>query len=121
MSTRAKNIYCRGAEANRKDRGLKGYSNLRKQELLDLVFPTSLLDEPDIKTPILQPSMFGKAKNAQKVKNEWIKWTNWLLDHIPEKPKVDEVLESFKRQILHLRIVIIIIIVMTLGNSAAMR
>ena len=70
---------------------------------------TSLLDEPvpDIKTPILQPSMFAKAKNAvyktaQKVKNEWIKWTNWLLDHIPEKPKVDEVLESFKRQIKHL-------------------
>ena len=42
-----------------KDRGLKGYSKLRKQELLDLVFPTNLqtslqtnlLDEPvlDIK------------------------------------------------------------------------
>ena len=70
---------------------------------------TSLLDKPvpDIKSPILQPSMFGKAKNAvyraaQKVKNEWIKWTNWLLDHIPEKPKVDEVLESFKRKIKQL-------------------
>ena len=50
MSTRAKNTYTTSLQ-------------------------TSLLDEPvpDIKTPILQPSMFGKAKNAvyraaQKVK-----------------------------------------------------
>ena len=56
-----------------KDRGLKGYRKLRKQELLDLVFPTNLqtslqtnlLDEPvlDIKAPIPQPSMFGKVWN----------------------------------------------------------
>ena len=35
-----------------KDRGLKGYSKLRKQELLDLVFPTSLLDERYFSTTI---------------------------------------------------------------------
>ena len=76
MSTRVKNTdTVKELKQRAKDRGLKGYSKLRKQELLDLVFPTSLLDEPvpDIKSPILQPSMFGKAKNAvyraaQKVK-----------------------------------------------------
>ena len=58
MSTREKNTYTvKRLKQKAKDRGLKGYSKLRKQELLDLVFPTNLLDEPvpDIKTPILQP------------------------------------------------------------------
>ena len=79
MTTRAKNTLLDGLNEPKtrtytvkelkqiaKDRGLKNYSKLRKQELLDLVFPTSLLDEPlpDIESPILQPSIFGKAKNA---------------------------------------------------------
>ena len=56
MSTRAKNTYTvKELKQTAKDRGLKGYSKRRKQELLDLVFPTSLQDEPvpDIKTPCL--------------------------------------------------------------------
>ena len=89
MTTRAKNTLLDGLNEPKtltytvkelrqiaKDRGLKGYSKLRKQELLDLdlVFPTNLqtslqtnlLDEPvpDIKTPIPQPSMFGKVWNS---------------------------------------------------------
>ena len=87
----------------------KGYSRLRKHQLTELLFPASLIDEPvpDIKALILQPSAFAKAKNvvyraAQKVKSEWTKWTKWLLDHIPEKPKVDEALQSFKHKIKQL-------------------
>jgi len=87
MTTRAKNTLLDGLNEPKtltytvkelrqiaKDRGLKGYSKLRKQEILHLVFPTnlqtslqtSLLDEPvpDIKTPIPQPSMFGKVWNS---------------------------------------------------------
>ena len=67
MLTRAKNTdTVKELKQTAKDRGLKGYSKLRKQELLDLVFPTSLQDEPvpDIKTPIPQPSMFGKVWNS---------------------------------------------------------
>ena len=78
-----------------------------------MVFPTNLqtnlLDEPvpDIKTPILQPSMFAQAKNvvyraAETVNRKLSEWSKWLLDHIPEKPKVDEALESFKRKIKQL-------------------
>ena len=43
MSTRANNTYTvKRLKQKAKDRGMKGYSKLRKQELLDLVFPTSL-------------------------------------------------------------------------------
>jgi len=48
--------------------------------------------------------MFIKAKNvvyraAQTVNRKLSEWSKWLLNHIPEKPKVDEALESFKRKI----------------------
>ena len=109
MSTRAKNTYTvKELKQTAKDRGLKGYSKLRKQELLDLVFPTSLQTS---KTPILQPSMFGKVWNSLRnksanawnsVKNTFNKCTNWVLDHIRSKQEADELIDLFKEKIKHL-------------------
>ena len=91
MSTRAKNTYTvKRLKQIAKDRGLKGYSKLKKQELLELVFPTNLqtslqtnlLDEPvlDIKAPIPQPSMFGKVWNSLRntSANAWNSVTKFI-------------------------------------------
>ena len=56
---------------------------------------SAILDDPilDDKTPVLQPTLNINAKSIHKIK----KFSNWLLDYIPPKPKVvDETLKSFK-------------------------
>ena len=59
---------------------------------------SAILDDPivDYKTPVLQPTSNFIAKRIQKIKD----FREWLLDYIPQKPKVvDEALESFKNLI----------------------
>ena len=66
-----------------------------------------------IKTPILQPSMFGKVWNSLRnksasawnsVKNTFNKCTKWLLEHIRSKQEADELIDLFKEKIKHLDI-----------------
>ena len=103
-----------------KQRGIKGYYKLRKAELIQILeahpdvneqvlipgleIPgntrrsantSAILDDPilDNNTPVLQPTQQFFAKSKQKIKD----FCNWLLDHIPPKPKVvDEALESLR-------------------------
>ena len=107
-----------------KQRGINGYYNLRKAELMQkcearpdvnekalipwleiprnttrLVNTTAILDEPildDKKTPVLQLTPNFISKSIQKIKD----FGNWMLDCIPPKHKVvDQAFESFKNLI----------------------
>ena len=104
-----------------KERGLKGYSRMRKDDLvrmligsqsrhaplLDLpafdpplrdisVFYHHLLDTPvNNGSPILLPTKASAVKPPSTLKNKFNEWFNWLVDHIPQKRKIDEALESF--------------------------
>ena len=106
-----------------RQRGIKGYYKLRKDELIQkleaypdtkeqVLIPglellqnttrsanaSAILDNPILvdDTPVLQPTPKFIAKSMQKNKD----FGNWLLHYIPPKPKVvDEALESFKNLI----------------------
>ena len=85
-----------------RQRGLKGYSRMRKADLIHLLSHSSLLDEPvRDNTPTLTPVKASVPARVMKaIKNKVNKWTDWFLSYIPPKPKiVDSALESFKQQI----------------------
>ena len=103
-----------------KERGIKGYYEFRKAELVHALEATRLveqksniLDEQISNDPtlILQPTPWRPSnfavKSKQNIKNFFPKgkqkikdFCNWLLNYIPPKPKVvDKVLESFKNKI----------------------
>jgi hypothetical protein len=87
-----------------KERGLKGYSKLRKAELVAQLSSqtANLLDEPvtDV-TPTLTPVQASFPSRAMKtIKKKVGEWAEWLISYIPPKPKmVDRVLEDFKQQV----------------------
>ena len=78
-----------------KERGLKGYSRLRKNELIKML--GNVLDDPvpKIDVPILVPTKASAVEPPSTLKNKFNEWFNWLVDHIPPKRKIDEALESF--------------------------
>jgi len=88
-----------------KKRGLRGYTALSKDELSQLINARQrLLDKPVpvIGTPILhptEPSRNTVIETVHTIKNKFNEWANWLMEHIPEKPKVDEVLDSLKNKV----------------------
>ena len=96
-----------------KERGIRGYYKLRKAELIHALEAARLVEQksivfhesiPNDPTPILQPTPWRPSNIALKVKQnikEKIKdFGKWLLNYIPQKPKVvDKVLESFKNKI----------------------
>ena len=95
-------------------RGLRGYSKLRKADLIDLIRQIEIqnrelldapipLDEIPKEETILKPT---KAKKIEKVvergKKEVENWGEWLLNSQPTTTfgvVVDEALESFKRKL----------------------
>ena len=103
-----------------KERGIKGYYNLRKVELIHALEATRLVEQKinifdehisNDSTPILQPTPWRPSnfavKSQQNIKKFFTKgmqtikdFGNWLLNYIPPKPKVvDKVIESFKNKI----------------------
>ena len=96
-----------------KSRGFRGYSKLRKAELIDLLKYQPIV-APLLETPIplneipknqtiLKPTTYEKRveKAVESAKREVDKWGEWLLNSLPSPtPKVvDEALESFKRKL----------------------
>ena len=96
-----------------KERGVRGYYNLRKAELIHVleairfveqtsnIFDESISNDP---TPVLQPTPWRPSnvttKDKQNRKQKIIDFGEWLLNYIQPKPKVvDKVVESFKNKI----------------------
>ena len=98
-----------------KERGVRGYYKMRKEELIHALEATGLVEQksnifeesiPNDPTPVLQPTPWRPSsialksyhkkflyKEMQKIKD----FGEWLLNYIPPKPKVvDTVLEAFK-------------------------
>ena len=100
-------------KAIEKERGVRGYYQLRKVELIHALEAarleekkSSIFDEsiPNDPTPVLQPTPWKssniKTKDKQNIKQKIEDFGEWLLNYIPPEPKVvDNVLESFKNKI----------------------
>jgi len=103
-----------------KDRGHRGYSRLRKPELLNLLNPPHLLDQdvPNINVPILisvqaatPPSNSFKTKVKiprstakciyDDVKKKTREFADWMLDYVPESTKkpINKGVEALKQQV----------------------
>jgi hypothetical protein len=97
-----------------KQRGLAGYSRLRKAELIQLLSPPrNIMDDivPEIGTPTLIPqaakrpvrplrSMAGDA--AKKARQKIIEFSNWIMNHIPKPKDVNPTLKALKEKIMSL-------------------
>ena len=88
-----------------KSRGLKGYSRLRKSELISFIKDNErmipILDEDipsDLPTPSLIPTQYIPPKTDKKPKTT--RRTLWLTESVPEPPK--ENVSETKRKILEL-------------------
>ena len=96
-----------------KQRGVRGYYELRKVELIHALDAarsveqkSNIFDEsiPNYPTPVLQPTHWRPSKvttkDKQNMKQKIKDFGEWLLNYIPPKPKVvDKVLDSFKNKI----------------------
>ena len=97
-----------------KERGLKGYSKLNKAGLLRLL---ELQENPvsDIDVPVVTPQPLSRVQRLKKylldkvedtkkyAKSKCNNYVNWLLEHVPPKPKViDKAFELAKNSILKL-------------------
>ena len=92
-------------------RGLRGYSKLRKADLIDLIRQIErqnreLLDAPIPLDEISKEQTILKPTKAKKIEKavEWGKkevenWGEWLHNSQPTPKVVDEALESFKRKL----------------------
>ena len=98
-----------------KERGLKGYSRLKKDALvrkliaplLDLpvfdppAYTESVVGPPLLDTPfsdnssVLLPTKATITVPPSTVKTKFNEWFDWLKKHIPPVRKVDEALKSF--------------------------
>ena len=93
-----------------KSRGLKGYSRLRKSELISFIKDNErmipILDEnipSDLPTPSLIPTQYIPPKTDKKLKTTrrtLTDWEKWLTESVPEPPK--ENVSETKRKILEL-------------------
>ena len=91
-----------------KSRGLKGYSRLRKSELISFIKDNErmipILDEDipsDLPTPSLIPTQYIPPKTDKKLKTTrrtLTDWEKWLTESVPEPPK--ENVSETKRKIL---------------------
>ena len=86
-----------------KEHGLKGYSRLRKAELIDFLRRVPILDGPvpDIIVKPLDPKPFTMMTTLKPVKAKFNEWYDWLIDHVPEpiKQKTSSAFETFKKTI----------------------
>jgi len=95
--------------------GFKGYSKLRKNELLQLfnndcvyrasgVSGTDIMDTPvpDIKVPTLIPSVYVPKSFVKKIYDKTRSANNtfadWITSYIPPKKIVNEKLEALKKK-----------------------
>ena len=104
-----------------KQRGLKGYSRLRKAELIQLLSRTigsgkplvNIMDEPvpTIGTAPLIPQSVRRgvkslkdmtAKAATKVQQKISDFANWIMDYVPTPKAVDSIFKSVKDKIMAL-------------------
>ena len=93
-----------------KSRGLKGYSRLRKSELISFIKDNErmipILDEDipsDLPTPSLIPTQYIPPKTVKRPKTTrrtLTDWERWLTESVPEPPK--ENVSKTKRKILEL-------------------
>jgi len=94
-----------------KDRGLKGYYRLNKADLVNMLQPRHIMDEPvpDIgRAPLIPRSVSRSVTNAvkslknmagiaaDKVKKGFSDLANWIMDYVPIPKAVDPVIESIK-------------------------
>ena len=92
-------------KAAAKARGFKGYSKLRKPELLQLF--DNIIDAPipNIQVPTLTPSSYVPTSYVRKfyesTKSAINKFANGILSYIPPEPKriVNEKLEALKTKV----------------------
>ena len=96
-----------------KQRDIKGYYKLRKEELIHALEAVRLVEQnsnifdepiPKDRTPILQPTHWRPSnvttKDKQNIKQKIKDFGEWLLNYLPQKRKVvDKVIESFKNKI----------------------
>ena len=103
-----------------KAQGLRGYSKLRKAELVQLLsnHPVRVPgprrrwgpmddDIPDIGVTPLQPTPATPVPKPRtqlmEFKKKLAEFGEWLLSHVPPKPKVvDSIINSFKQQVMKL-------------------
>ena len=78
-----------------KSRGLRGWSRLRKSELISFIkdneMTTSLLDKEiprNLPTPTLKPTQYTSPKITRSTTRRTLTdWEKWLIEHVPEPPK----------------------------------
>ena len=128
---RIQNQTVKDLRALAKQRGLTGYSRLRKAELIQLLLPAIRgelipglspptiegtpvnIDEPipNIETVPLIPQTVRRgvktlkdmaSKAKQKVQQKISDFANWLMDHVPTPKVVDPIFKSVKDKILSL-------------------
>ena len=96
-----------------KERGIRGYYKLRKVQLIHALEEARLVEQesnkfdeliPNDPTPVLQPTPWRSSnittKDKQNIKQKIKDFGEWLLNYIPQKPKViHKVHEFFKNKI----------------------
>ncbi len=97
-----------------KQRGLKGYSRLKKAELLQLLTPTiNIMNEPvpNIGRAPLVPQIVKRgvkslkditSKAAEKAKEKIDALAKWITNYIPKPKAIDPVFKSFIEKIMTL-------------------
>ena len=87
-------------KAAAKAHGFKGYSNLRKPELLQLFDNIIDAPVPNIQVPTLTPSSYVPTANVQRfydgTQSAINRVANWILSYKPPEPIVNEKIEALK-------------------------